>query len=81
MPDTYIATYLFTPNFLSPLANHGSMMNTALNLVLEFRMASLSDALSCIRRELIRTQCRVVGGWHDDEGWLDDGTWPVESVL
>lgn len=55
--------YLQTPNFFSPLANQGSMMNTARNLVQGSWIAQLRAGLSWTRRALTLTQSSVVGGW------------------
>lgn len=55
--------YLQAPNFFSPLANQGSMINTARNLVYGSWIAQLRAGLSWTRRAFILTQSSVVGGW------------------
>lgn len=55
--------YLQAPNFFSPLANQGSMMNTARNLVYGSWIAQLRAGLSWTRRAFTLTQSSVVGGW------------------
>ena len=55
--------YLQAPNFFSPLANQGSMINTARNLVYGSWIAQLRAGLSWTRRAFTLTQSSVVGGW------------------